>query len=405
MAKDPGQRQADATALAAELRTVAAGAYGADWAERGRSHLGEAAVLLAALWPTGGAPSAHGFTSQQLQLSRGHQAAGNQHVHGQQAAHGAQHNATQWHVLHSKHLTHLRHLQWLRTATATAAACAVVAAGVTVAATRAPGGPGTAAHPAVAAYHAPLTPPATISALLNGSSDPAGYFFEVRDPNPDGYQILSGEIKDATPGEVARLYAQQFPYTSQPAQVKSVTLNPVGGLATYSFELTPTLATRYQVRLLQNAAAATPLATTAVKTVYVVYNYSFTFNAKTDICPTGYLPCPVTWAITVYAPPAAISAEMSQPKYLYREVTSTGASQPTSLQLRTNVTFSAPRRVADNAYEIDASFVASPGGDTGNWVFCTKHTGTQDGIGVPGPLACGSESIPQSAFAYIFGTE
>jgi serine/threonine protein kinase len=56
MAKDPRQRPASAAVLAADLRTVAAGAYGVDWAERGLSHLREAAVLLAALWPTGGAP-------------------------------------------------------------------------------------------------------------------------------------------------------------------------------------------------------------------------------------------------------------------------------------------------------------------------------------------------------------
>ncbi len=53
MAKDPGRRPADAAAFVAELRTMAAGAYGPDWEHRGRSHLGEAALLLAALWPSG----------------------------------------------------------------------------------------------------------------------------------------------------------------------------------------------------------------------------------------------------------------------------------------------------------------------------------------------------------------
>jgi hypothetical protein len=60
MAKDPGRRPADATILVAELRTVAAGAYGPDWEDRGRSRLGEAALLLAALWPSGGAPVVQG---------------------------------------------------------------------------------------------------------------------------------------------------------------------------------------------------------------------------------------------------------------------------------------------------------------------------------------------------------
>jgi len=138
MAKDPRQRPASAALLAAELRTAAAGAYGTDWAERGTSHLGGAALALAALWPTGGAPSVPGFTAEQLQLSRGHQAAGNQHVHAQQPAHGAQHNLHQWHILHREHVTHLRHLRWLRTATVAVAACAVVAAAGTVVATSRP---------------------------------------------------------------------------------------------------------------------------------------------------------------------------------------------------------------------------------------------------------------------------
>jgi hypothetical protein len=54
LAKDPGHRPADGTALVAELRAVAGGAYGPDWENRGRSALAAAALLLAALWPTGG---------------------------------------------------------------------------------------------------------------------------------------------------------------------------------------------------------------------------------------------------------------------------------------------------------------------------------------------------------------
>src|SRR5216684_2097010 len=56
MAKDPGDRPADAAAFVSELRTVAADAYGQDWEDRGRSRLAEAALLLAALWPSGAPP-------------------------------------------------------------------------------------------------------------------------------------------------------------------------------------------------------------------------------------------------------------------------------------------------------------------------------------------------------------
>src|SRR5271163_1974690 len=57
LAKDPGRRPADAATLVTGLRTMAAGAYGPDWEHRGRSHLGEAALLLAALWPSAVSPA------------------------------------------------------------------------------------------------------------------------------------------------------------------------------------------------------------------------------------------------------------------------------------------------------------------------------------------------------------
>ncbi|MGH3187068.1 MAG: protein kinase domain-containing protein [Streptosporangiaceae bacterium] len=70
MAKDPGRRPADAAALVTGLRTMAAGAYGPDWEQRGRSHLGEAALLLAALWPSGASAAAQGTAVHKVSLLR-----------------------------------------------------------------------------------------------------------------------------------------------------------------------------------------------------------------------------------------------------------------------------------------------------------------------------------------------
>jgi len=70
MAKDPWRRPTDAITFVTELQTVASGAYGQDWQERGRSHLGEAALLLAALWPSGAPPAVQGFTVHWIFLGR-----------------------------------------------------------------------------------------------------------------------------------------------------------------------------------------------------------------------------------------------------------------------------------------------------------------------------------------------
>ncbi len=70
MAKEPQRRPTDGTSFVAALQAAAAGEYGPDWEERGRSHLGEAALLLAALWPSGGPPEAGGFTVEEIPLWR-----------------------------------------------------------------------------------------------------------------------------------------------------------------------------------------------------------------------------------------------------------------------------------------------------------------------------------------------
>src|SRR5271154_2067239 len=60
LAKDPGDRPADAITLVAKLNTIAVGAYGRDWQQRGRSQLGQAALVLAALWLSGAPPARQG---------------------------------------------------------------------------------------------------------------------------------------------------------------------------------------------------------------------------------------------------------------------------------------------------------------------------------------------------------
>jgi serine/threonine-protein kinase len=70
MAKNPWQRPADATGFVTGLRSIAAGVYGPGWQERGRSHLAEAALLLAALWPAGPPPAGQNYTVHRTGLRR-----------------------------------------------------------------------------------------------------------------------------------------------------------------------------------------------------------------------------------------------------------------------------------------------------------------------------------------------
>ncbi len=132
MAKDPGDRPANAAAFVAELRAVAAGAYGKDWEERGRSRLAEVALLLAALWPSGAAPAApaaQGAAVEQASL-----------VPSAQASRESRHLRHLRHVRHEAHVRHLRALMALAAAAAVGAVAAVVV--VTAGSSHPPSGAG-----------------------------------------------------------------------------------------------------------------------------------------------------------------------------------------------------------------------------------------------------------------------
>jgi len=95
MAKEPGDRPTDGVSLVSALNAAASGAYGRDWEERGRSHLAEAALLLALLWPSGASPAVQGSATERVNLSR-----------NPSKSREARHL---WHLRHLRHLLHLRH--------------------------------------------------------------------------------------------------------------------------------------------------------------------------------------------------------------------------------------------------------------------------------------------------------
>jgi hypothetical protein len=151
MAKDPGDRPADAAVFVSELRTAAAGAYGQDWEERGRSALAEAALLLAALWPSGAAPAVQGAAVEHVKLPR--------------SPRGSRQSRHRLHLQHEAHLRHLRHLRALMAVAATAAVGAIVAvAVVTLGSSHPSSGVRGASSPSVARA-ASVTPPCTSAAL------------------------------------------------------------------------------------------------------------------------------------------------------------------------------------------------------------------------------------------------
>jgi serine/threonine protein kinase len=165
MAKDPSARPPDAASFVAWLSAAAAGAYGADWESRGRSHLAEAALLLAALWPSGGAPavagqavehigmSGSGQPSQNLQPSHGVQPPQQPSQAGQPSQVSPQSEHVR-HVEHLRHLAHLRHLSRLQMGLVIGGAVVVVGAGAAIGASLAGGSAPACTAPQIASVSA-----------------------------------------------------------------------------------------------------------------------------------------------------------------------------------------------------------------------------------------------------------
>jgi hypothetical protein len=205
-----------------------------------------------------------------------------------------------------------------------------------------------------------------------------------------------GELKKAANGEVATLFAQQFPYRNAPTRVGSVILHPAGATARYEFQVTPTLATRYRVELFRNSTASTPLGTSGVATIYV------TLYKVVSSPACGRPVCHQSIQVTYPVPPSALQTEMSKPEYLYFGINLGGISLPPVphwLVLGAGNGHVTPsRRVSPGELSYTVTLSFQIGNDSYDllWRTCTKSTEAEDGIGLPGHHGCGDERIPYS---------
>ena len=207
-----------------------------------------------------------------------------------------------------------------------------------------------------------------------------------------------GVIGKAANGEVAQLYAQPFPYNHAPAQADSVILHPAGSTASYQFQVTPTLATRYQVKLFASSTASAPLGTSSLATIYVTTggNTGNSTNCGRPVCHESI-------QTINYVPPSALQAEMAKPWYPYFGINlSTGKVPPTPKWLMLDAGsghVTASHRISANEFSETVTFSFQIGNDaySWDWTTCAKDTEAQDGIGLPGHNGCGDGRVLDSA--------
>jgi serine/threonine protein kinase len=244
----------------------------------------------------------------------------------------------------------------------------------------------------LASHHHSPTPLGTFAIAAKSPLSPAtGDVYVVYNSGNDSSVTLSGQIPHVTSGEVAQLYAQQFPYGNAPTRAGSVVLNPSGSTASYSFQVTPTLATHYKVELFQNSSETTPLASSPYTTVYVAVA-AITPSSQTCTRPV----CTETLTSHVYVPPSALKTEMAKRWYTYFNLVLAPVVEPAPPTLlllgHGNPVVDPSTQIAPNEFQFIVTFSFTIGSNAyyWRWTKCAKDTEAQDGIGLPGSHGCGA---------------
>lgn len=203
---------------------------------------------------------------------------------------------------------------------------------------------------------------------------------------------ISGDVSGAAPGDVVTLLAEPFGRRAFRPAGTSFTVSPSGpGPVPYTFQVTPSLATRYKVQV---STAGTVTATSGVRVVYVTPGGRS--GDQHDRCASGT--CTSSWTEWTVVPASAFQRESRKRWYVYF---SFDLRVPAFLSLDRNASATRARRI--NAREFRVTFTvtfASPLTNPFPHVYlaaCTKDSETRDGIGLPGHHGCGDRKISWSA--------
>ncbi len=232
-------------------------------------------------------------------------------------------------------------------------------------------------------------------AASSNFSPVAGHVFVTYRGARDATARISAEITGAARGEVARLYAQRFPYSTAPAPVASAVLRPTGTTASHAFRVRPGLATRYKIELFRSGTATTPLATSAASTVYVTATET-SGHARTCSRPV----CREKFRVRVRVPAETASTEISKRWYPYfglNLASGDAPAPPKSLLLGAgHPRITSSRRISASEFSRTVTFSFRIGNHAyaWSWHVCSIDTEAQDGIGLPGHGACGRNRAP-----------
>jgi hypothetical protein len=214
----------------------------------------------------------------------------------------------------------------------------------------------------------------------------------------NGDAVITGQVQNAKPGEIIRLYAQSWPFVKPPVREQQQKLL-MNGTEPYTFSVEPRLATRFSVKVFRTRGAATPLAVSGTHAVYVVDG-----GAASRPVACSRPVCQQAIHATINLPASAMKEEMGKKWFVYLDVRlgKPGGPKPAApkwLFLDAKATVTPPRQVSRNSYKLTISFSFRIGHDRYNWEWnaCTQDSESSDGVGLPRHHGCGDHKVSATA--------
>jgi hypothetical protein len=207
---------------------------------------------------------------------------------------------------------------------------------------------------------------------------------------------ISGSVTGNS-GDAVTLLDKRFGSRRFKSSGQSLTLTGTAAQS-YSFEVTPSLATKYEIRV---STGATVDATSGIKTVYVTENTGPGISTKTTCSSHGH--CTVHGKGYLVLPASGYRTESRKRWYIYF------VYDPKVLKylyLDRHASFSKAHRISATEFEFGVTIpfrsrgLSNPGKHV-YWGSCTRDTEAKDGLGLPGHHGCGARRIDVLTLVYV----
>lgn len=208
--------------------------------------------------------------------------------------------------------------------------------------------------------------------------------------------IISGDITGAASGDVATLLAKPFGHKPFTATGDTITLRPSGSTPlAYTFNVTPTLATSYEVQVTGPAGKASSAPVTVYVTEWPGAAPWSTKCARAD--------CTFSFEFYEELPPSAYKTEAMKPWYFYFDLDPklSAKSFPEYLYLDKSATVSRVHKFSSDQFYVVVKWsyktsLKKPA-RYGLALLCTQETESKDGLGLPGHHGCGAGRVRTTA--------